>query len=127
MADKTKEETMTKLVIHHPFNFTDYVLLTNTLDKLLAHYKDEAVTLVLAGSYRGSQVAQHYAKKNSLGLEVITPDWQKDGQQAAIKNNQRLAAKGDALIAFWDNMENSTKHMIYTMIAKQAPLRVVRY
>ena len=71
-------------------------------------------TQIIAGGAVGAdQIAENWAKRNSIPVLVCTPNWNKFGRSAGIKrNNQMLDMKPDLVLACWDGQSKGTKHTI---------------
>lgn len=73
---------------------SDYVFLENALSILGA-------TAILTGGARGVDAQLGgWARRRGIPLEIIRPNWTKDGDAAPFRANTRLAEAGAAVIAF---------------------------
>lgn len=81
------------------------------------------IHVVLSGGARGvDQLGEGYAAANGLTCKVFLANWSREGKQAGIVRNIKMAEYGEALIALWDGVSPGTKHMIAT--ARAAGLKV---
>lgn len=73
------------------------------------------VTEIVTGDARGVDwSAFTYALDNDIFFTLFNADWSL-GHKAGPLRNERMAAYGDCLLAFWDGQSRGTKHMIATM------------
>lgn len=77
---------------------------------------------VLCGLARGADaIGDQWAKLNGVPVEYFPADWS-TGKGAGYFRNERMAVRGDALIALWDGQSRGTARMIRT--ARDYGLRV---
>lgn len=103
--------------------YTDYQALATRCDHLL---RERGEVVILSGAARGAdQLGECYARERGLGLVRMPADWEKDGKSAGYVRNAAMAARADALIAFWDGHSRGTAHMIQLARTKGIPVRVI--
>ena len=89
---------MRKIAVIGGRDFTDYALLSKTLDRIR---KEEPEVLIISGGARGADsLAQKYAKENGLAILIFYPDYQRYGKRAPLVRNNKIAKECDLLIAF---------------------------
>lgn len=80
-------------------------------------------TVILSGAARGvDSIAENWATRNGIPLELYPADWNTYNRAAGPKRNKEMAQKAEALIAVWDGTSRGTKNMIDT--ARKLGLRV---
>jgi len=57
-------------------------------------------------------LAEQYTKDNNYSIEVIKPEWDKDGRGAGIKRNIEMIDKSDLVICVYDGQSKGTKFNI---------------
>jgi hypothetical protein len=70
-------------------------------------------------------MAVRYANLNDVEIEIVEADWDL-GNGAGPIRNQKMAKKGDALIAIWDGESSGTRDMIDKALAEGLSLYVVQ-
>lgn len=74
---------------------------------------DDKQLVIISGGARGADKCGEFtAKLHDIPCMVIPADWDKYGRSAGFKRNHDMAAKADALLAFWDGKSRGTAHMI---------------
>lgn len=86
--------------------FSDYKLLSETLDKI-------KITLIVSGSAKGADtLGEQYAKENNIPTKIFPPDWEKHGKAAGFIRNTDIINEAELVVAFWDNSSKGTKDSI---------------
>lgn len=116
---------MFRVIIAGGRDFSDYDLLTKTMNHLLSNIKDDIT--VVCGKARGADtLGEQYAKERGFSVRYFPADWDRYGKSAGYRRNTEMAENADALVAFWDGKSLGTRHMIE--IAKSRGLKVrVKY
>lgn len=113
---------MLKVIVAGGRDFSDYKMLTKTLDHLKKPFE------VVCGEAKGADsLGKRYANENELKVHSFPADWNTHGKSAGYKRNEQMAEFADACIAFWDGKSRGTKHMIDIATRKGLKLLVVRY
>jgi hypothetical protein len=116
---------MTKVMVAGSRGFTDYQLLTATLDRLLTG-RNEVV--VLSGGARGAdRLGERYAAARGLGVERFLPNWGHHGRAAGVVRNAEMVMIADVAVFFWDGSSPGTADGIRKARARGIPVEVVTY
>lgn len=87
--------------------------------------EDGTITEIVSGGARGAdRLGEDFAKLQFLPVKQFIPDWNGKGKGAGFIRNEEMANYADALIAFWDQKSNGTKHMIDCMRKRNKPVYV---
>ena len=82
--------------------FSDYKLLSETLDKI-------KITLIISGSAKGADtLGEQYAKENGIETKIFLPDWEKHGKAAGMLRTTDIINESEVVIAFWDGSSKGT-------------------
>jgi hypothetical protein len=107
--------------------FTDYKLMKEKLDKLLANLWGY---VILSGHAKGADLlGERYAGERWVNYEVFHPDYSK-GKNAPILRNAEMVdscTKRDVLIAFWDLKSPGTRDIVARARKKGMRVRVVKF
>lgn len=67
-----------------------------------------SITKIISGGADGTdKIAEIFAEKFNIPVEIIKPDWSK-GKQAGVIRNSEIIKKSDVIIAFWDGKSKGT-------------------
>lgn len=90
-------------------SFDKYSICEKELDALLP----KETTHIVSGGARGAdQMAEKYATRHLLDIEIYYPDWNKHGKAAGFIRNKQIVEASDMVIAFWDGSSKGTKSSI---------------
>jgi len=105
-------------------DFTDYDLMTQTLDALIQ--AGHEYVLVSGGAKGADQLSEKYAETKGYDMIIYTPKWSQ-GKMAGPIRNQKIVDKSDEIVAFWDGKSPGTKSTI--QIAKKCgkTVHVIKY
>ncbi len=79
----------------------------------IEQYLPENTTEIISGGAKGIDTcAADYAKKHSIPLTEILPDYRRYGRGAPLKRNLEIIQKADFVLAFWDMKSRGTKYAI---------------
>jgi hypothetical protein len=106
------------------------ILATLTeFDKMLNHGPgcDCPTPELIHGGARGAdEIAGRAASRLKWKVRVVRADWDKHGKAAgAIRNNEMLDMKPDAVIAFWDGKSSGTKQCFEEAQKRGIPVTLV--
>ena len=88
--------------------FEDYPKLEKILDIIVPQFK---VNTIVSGGARGADsLAEKYATKSGLELDVYPADWDKHGKSAGYIRNVDIWNNSDMGIAFHDGQSKGTEH-----------------
>ena len=117
-----------RLIIAGGRDFTDYVMLRSTVDKLLRNKIRKEKIVVICGMAKGADMlGARYANERGYKIRYFPADWDKYGKRAGPIRNEEMAKNADALVAFWDGESYGTKNMIETAGKYNLEVRVKRY
>jgi len=95
---------MSKVAIVGSRNFSDYLLLKATLDKL-----DFVPTEIISGGAIGADsLGERYAKEHNIVTNIFLPNWAEHGKKAGFLRNSDIVEASDLVIAFWDSESKGT-------------------
>lgn len=67
-----------------------------------------SITKIISGGANGAdKIAEMFAQKYNIPIEVIKADWE-TGKQAGVIRNTEIIKKSDCVIAFWDGESKGT-------------------
>jgi hypothetical protein len=102
-----------RVIIAGSRGFTDYVLVSNIIDKTLKDNPELKITEIISGGARGiDTLAIRYAKEHNMPYKVYPAEWDAYGKSAGYRRNEVMSNNSDALIAIWDGISKGTRHMI---------------
>ena len=115
-----------RIIVAGGRDFTDYALLSQTLDAVLGKYTFFEAQIV-SGCCRGADVlGEHYATEHGIPVKRFPADWLAYGKAAGPIRNRKMAEyaeEGDGmLVAFWDGKSRGTASMI--RLAEKYGLRI---
>ena len=120
------DKDQARIIVAGGRDFTDYALLSETLDVILNRYTLREVQIV-SGCCRGADaLGERYAREHGIPVVRFPADWQAYGKAAGPIRNRKMAeyaAEGDGmLVAFWDGKSRGTASMI--RLAEKYGLRI---
>lgn len=86
-------------------NVTDIV--NDTLDKV--HEKTPINTIISGNAHGVDRIAEAWAEKNCIAVEIYLPDWKTYGKGAGILRNNEMVLASDVVVSFWDGKSRGTK------------------
>lgn len=115
-----------RIIVAGGRDFTDYAILSKTLDAVLERYTLHEVQIV-SGYCRGADaLGERYATEHGIPVKRFPADWLAYGKAAGPIRNRKMAeyaAERDGmLVAFWDGKSRGTASMI--RIAEKAGLQI---
>ncbi len=117
---------MFRVIVAGGRDFSDYVLLKQTMDILLSNIKEDIT--VVCGKARGADtLGEQYAKERGYAVAYFPADWDKYGKAAGFIRNEQMAQNADALVAFWDGRSRGTRNMIELARQYNLKVRIKRY
>ena len=119
-------KTRNRIIVAGGRDFTDYALLSETLDVILKRYTLSEVSIV-SGCCRGADaLGERYAKEHGIPVVRFPADWLEYGKAAGPIRNRKMAeyaSEGEGvLVAFWDGRSRGTASMI--RLAEKAGLQI---
>lgn len=118
------DDVLIKLAVVGSRGFNDYDLLEKVLDKL-------TFDVIISGGAKGAdKLAERYAIKRNIPLEVYHADWNPNGvydASAGFKRNVTIWDKSSEGVAFWDGKSEGTKHSFSLAKKQNKRLLVIDY
>ncbi len=99
-----------KLAIVGSRSFTNYEAFERQVQRILTERKLTPTVIVSGGAKGADTLAEHFARRHNLPLEIHKPDWKHKG--GGKIRNQRIVENADFMIAFWDFKSSGTQHTI---------------
>lgn len=118
---------MFRVIVAGSRDFCDYELLESKLDKLLARYDPQDLTIVCGEARGADSLGKRYAEEHGISVKSFPAEWERYGKSAGYKRNVQMAENADALVAFWDGKSRGTRHMIDIAIDHGLQVRIIRY
>ena len=99
-----------KIAIVGSRGFKDYNLLEEfVLGKVNLTDIEEIIS---GGAIGADTLAQEFAQKHNLKLNVFLPNWTKYGKSAGVVRNKDIIQNSDTVFAFWDEKSKGTHNII---------------
>ena len=92
-------------------------------NKLKTHH----VILLSGTSIVTTELIKRLSSRIKILVESNFAEWDRFGRSAAGISNIKMVERANVLIAFWDGMSTRTKQLIDMAIAKQIPVKIIRY
>lgn len=118
---------MFRVIVAGSRDFCDYELMKSKLDKLLARYDPQDLTIVCGEARGADSLGKRYAEERGISVKSFPAEWERYGKSAGYKRNVQMAENADALVAFWDGKSRGTRHMIDIAIDHGLQVRIIRY
>ncbi len=114
-----------RIIVAGGRDFTDYAILSQTLDVVLKRYTLHEVQ-IMSGCCRGADaMGERYAREHGIPVVRFPADWKAYGKAAGPIRNRKMAeyaSEGEGvLVAFWDGGSLGTASMI--RLAKKTGLQ----
>lgn len=129
-----------KLIISGSKSFNDYSLLSANVIRILKEndgvngrekFDFNSLEIITGGSLGTDKLGETFAKNNNIQNKIFTAQWNIFGSAAALSRNTDMinyVANSDddsILIAFWDNQDRTTEHIIQTAKEYNIPVYVI--
>jgi hypothetical protein len=114
-----------RVIIAGSRTLTDYGLLEEKMNKILANTKDE-ITIISGNAKGADQLGERYAKARGHKLVKMPADWETHGKRAGYVRNEKMAQECTHAVIFWDGESRGSKHMIDLCEKMNIPHRVIR-
>lgn len=120
-----------RIIVAGGRDFTDYALLSETLDVILKRYTLREVQIV-SGCCRGADaLGERYAREHGIPVVRFPADWQAYGKAAGPIRNRKMAeyaSEGEGiLVAFWDGKSRGTASMIRLAEKYELQIKTITY
>jgi len=114
-----------KLLVAGGRDFTDYLLLSDVLDRYQLHYPIDSI---IQGEARGADLlAKRYAKANDIKYIGVPADWTRFGRSAGHIRNTEMWNMADSGIIFWNGESSGTGHSLTLSVSLNKTLFVCNY
>jgi predicted Rossmann fold nucleotide-binding protein DprA/Smf involved in DNA uptake len=113
-----------KVAIVGSRSITSYEALSDALTNAPDDWMDDP-HFVSGGADGVDSLAESYARRNDVSIDVIEPDyddWSR-GHPAKVRNT-RIVEESDAVIALWDGSSNGTRDTIDKALDRGVPVYV---
>ena len=125
------DKDQARIIVVGGRDFTDYALLSETLDVILKRYTLREVQIV-SGCCRGADaLGERYAREHGIPVVRFPADWQAYGKAAGPIRNRKMAeyaAECDGmLVAFWDGKSRGTASMIRLAEKYELQIKTITY
>ena len=125
------DKDQARIIVAGGRDFTDYALLSETLDVILKRYTLREVQIV-SGCCRGADaLGEQYARKHGIPIKRFPADWLVYGKAAGPIRNRKMAeyaAECDGmLVAFWDGKSRGTASMIRLAEKYELQIKTITY
>ena len=115
-----------RIIVAGGRDFSNYILLSETLDAVLKRYTDSETIIVTGCCHGADALGERYAKEHGIPVKRFPADWQQYGKAAGPIRNRKMAeyaAERDGmLVAFWDGKSRGTASMV--RLAEKYGLRI---
>ncbi len=80
----------------------------------MSQYIPPDTTLLISGGARGvDSMAEAYARRNGIPVQLFKPDYAQYGKKAPLIRNKEIVSACDRLIAIWDGKSRGTQFTIH--------------
>lgn len=110
-------------------SFTDYDLMTRTINRVRKMFDERDITIVSGGAPGADSLAEVYSKE-IMGKEpiVFPPDKERYGVPAAFKRrNQQIIDESQFIVAFWNGASRGTHDSMNKATRAGKPILVVPF
>ena len=92
--------------------FNDYDLAEKFIDNVCEEDEIPIDKIISGGAKGADTIAEEYAKRHNIEIQIFKPDWEKYGKSAGFRRNRDIIENCDICIAFWDGESKGTKNDI---------------
>lgn len=90
--------------------FEEYTAMSNYIKEKIN--LDDYNTVVSGGAVGADNLAERFARDNSLAMVVHYPEWNRFGNNAGFIRNSKIVEESDVIFAFWDGRSRGTHDTI---------------
>jgi hypothetical protein len=113
-----------KIAIVGSRTINDYSALESVLSEAPEHWMDDP-RFISGGADGVDTLAERYASRNNIPIDVIEPDWQDwSNGNPAIWRNTKIVEAADVVVALWDGKSNGTRDSIDKALDRGKPIYV---
>lgn len=88
-------------------SFNNYTYAKKEILNIIQDNKIPITKIISGGASGADKIAEIFASKFNIPIEVLVADWSK-GKQAGVVRNTDIIKKSDYVIAFWDGISKGT-------------------
>lgn len=88
-------------------SFNNYTYAKKEILNIIQDNKIPITKIISGGASGADKIAEIFASKFNIPIEVLIADWSK-GKQAGVVRNTDIIKKSDYVIAFWDGISKGT-------------------
>ena len=88
-------------------SFNNYTYAKKEILNIIQDNKIPITKIISGGASGADKIAEIFASKFNIPIEVLLADWSK-GKQAGVVRNTDIIKKSDYVIAFWDGISKGT-------------------
>ena len=88
-------------------SFNNYSFAKKEILNIIQNNKISITKIISGGASGADKIAEMFASKFNIPIEVIVPNWN-TGKQAGMIRNTDIIKKSDCVIAFWDGVSKGT-------------------
>jgi uncharacterized UPF0146 family protein len=88
-------------------SFNNYTYAKKEIFKIIQNNKIPITKIISGGASGADKIAEIFASKFNIPIEVLSADWSK-GKQGGVIRNSDIINKSDYVIAFWDETSKGT-------------------
>jgi adenine/guanine phosphoribosyltransferase-like PRPP-binding protein len=103
--------TENRIAIIGSRGFDNYTYAKNKIIDIIKKHNLSITKIISGGADGADKIAEMFAQKFNIPIEIIKPNWEL-GKQAGVIRNTDIIKKSDCVIAFWDGKSKGTKDSI---------------
>lgn len=88
-------------------SFTDYSFAEKTILDIIRKNNIVVCKIISGGASGSDKIAEMFAEKYNIPIEIIKPDWT-NGKRSGVIRNTEIINKSNYIIAFWDGKSKGT-------------------
>jgi hypothetical protein len=97
-----------------------------TLSWIASKLPENCGCIISGGAAGIDCLAEKLAQERGIPFMKYVPDYHRHGRRAPLIRNEKIIAKADLVLAFWDFHSRGTAFTIVRCLEKQIPVRVFR-
>lgn len=111
---------MTKVIVAGGRDITDRDLVYEAIESS----EFEPTTILSGGADGVDSLGEQWARENGIGVDIHEANWDKHGNSAGPRRNQKMAAHADALILVWDGESMGSRSMFEKALNSRLDIEV---
>jgi hypothetical protein len=97
-----------------------------SLSWIASKLPEDCHCIISGGAVGIDSLAEKLARMRGIPFIKYVPDYRSHGRRAPLIRNEKIIAKADLVLAFWDFHSRGTAFTIVRCLEKQIPVRVYR-